>query len=288
MIAGGIFGKINSLSDYVKFGQSTHLEQTRDEYESARRDRPNNGGTMSWMFNDCWPTANWSILDYYFQPKPAYYAAKRACAPVLPIIFERKGEISFFLGNDTISPQAVKLEYGQEKLDGTAVWKKSAGFECVKNSTFKFATVPRTQLKFEPGDYLFIAATINGQRLNKVTWFPNGWKDIPWPTTKIWMQSLGQTQQGGEWLTTVKVSTERYARLCHFIDLDAPEKLSTTQTPRVWFSDNYFDLPAGGERIVTIESNRKLDLSRIKAATWLDARPNNPDGNPVSTLHTNH
>ena len=63
----------------------------RAEFESARRDRPNNGGTMMWMFNDCWPTSNWSIIDYYRRPKPSYYAAKRACAPLLPIIMPRRG-----------------------------------------------------------------------------------------------------------------------------------------------------------------------------------------------------
>ncbi len=115
-IAGATFGEINTLQKYVKYGQATHVEQTRAEYESARRDRPNNGGTMSWMYNDCWPTSNWSIIDYYRQEKPAYYAAKRACATVLPIIFERKGKIEFFVGNDTLASQEAKLYMVRKSL----------------------------------------------------------------------------------------------------------------------------------------------------------------------------
>ncbi len=109
-IAGDIFGEINTLEEYVKHGQATQLEQTRTEYESARYDRPNNGGTMSWMYNDCWPTANWSIIDYYHQPKPAYYAAKRACSPVLPIIFERDSMIRFAIANETSLQKNIELK----------------------------------------------------------------------------------------------------------------------------------------------------------------------------------
>ena len=192
MIAGGIFGQINSLSEYVKYGQTTHLEQMRDEFESARRDRPNNGGTMVWMYNDCWPTANWSIIDYYRQPKPAYYAAKRACAPMLPIIFERNGQIEFFVSNDTLTNAHVSLSYGQESLDGRQIWKRQAHFVVGKNSTYKFAKVARAELKIVAGDYLFIEASIDGRKMDNVIWFPNGWKNIVWPQPKLQVELVEQ------------------------------------------------------------------------------------------------
>ncbi|MDO9528394.1 MAG: glycoside hydrolase family 2 protein [Syntrophales bacterium] len=122
LIAGAIFGEIDSLQKYVKFGQATHAEMMRAEFESARRDRPNNGGTMVWMYNDSWPTSNWSIIDYYRHPKPAFYAAKRACATLLPIIFERSGKIEFFFSNDSFEGAEVNLTYGQETLQGS--WKE--------------------------------------------------------------------------------------------------------------------------------------------------------------------
>src|SRR5690606_23906948 len=50
-IAEALFGPIRRLEDYVKFGQAAHAELMRAEFESARRDRPNNGGTMVWMLN---------------------------------------------------------------------------------------------------------------------------------------------------------------------------------------------------------------------------------------------
>ncbi|KAH9879445.1 hypothetical protein IAQ61_001263 [Plenodomus lingam] len=40
------------------------------------------GGVLVWQLNDCWPTISWAVVDYLGVPKPAFYAIKRAMAPV--------------------------------------------------------------------------------------------------------------------------------------------------------------------------------------------------------------
>ncbi|KAL8671185.1 MAG: hypothetical protein Q9168_004302 [Polycauliona sp. 1 TL-2023] len=35
------------------------------------------GGALVWQLNDCWPGQSWSIVDYFLQPKLAYYTMKR-------------------------------------------------------------------------------------------------------------------------------------------------------------------------------------------------------------------
>ncbi|MCS6842110.1 MAG: hypothetical protein NZ699_19660 [Roseiflexus sp.] len=41
-------------------------------------------GALIWQLNDCWPAISWSLLDYYLRPKPAFYAVRRALAPIAP------------------------------------------------------------------------------------------------------------------------------------------------------------------------------------------------------------
>jgi beta-mannosidase len=40
------------------------------------------GGVLVWQLNDCWPVVSWAVVDYYLVKKPAYYAIKRALAPL--------------------------------------------------------------------------------------------------------------------------------------------------------------------------------------------------------------
>ncbi|HEX2999409.1 MAG TPA: glycoside hydrolase family 2 protein [Armatimonadota bacterium] len=259
-IAGAIFGKIDNLQQYVKHGQATHVEMMRAEFESARRDRPNNGGTMMWMYNDCWPTSNWSIIDYYRRPKPSYYAAKRACAPLLPIVFERGGRVEFFFSNDSGAACAATLTYGQERLDGTRVWEGKAQVETGACDTKRFHTMERTALDLRNGDYLFIDAVVDGTPLPRVTYFPGMWKDVPWLAPKLDVEILAQEECAGEWLTRVRVTTDAYARFCHLL---LPEEAGFS-----WLDDNFFDLTAGDSRVLTIHSVYRPELSQIQTGYW--------------------
>lgn len=40
------------------------------------------GGVLVWQLNDCWPVVSWAVVDYYLVKKPAFYAIKRAMAPL--------------------------------------------------------------------------------------------------------------------------------------------------------------------------------------------------------------
>lgn len=271
MIAGATFGKIHTLQEYVKYGMATHVEQTRSEYESSRRDRPNNGGTMSWMYNDCWPTSNWSIIDYYRQPKPAYFAAKRACSTVLPIIFERSGNIEFFIGNDTLDHQQIKVTYGQEKLNGEKVWSKSKVFKVAKNSTFKFESLLREKKLIPTGDFFYIEAEANGNKLPRVIYFPDGWKNIPWPTDpKINIEITKQVQIGNSWRSEIKIKSDKFVRLCHILLKSNYENqtLPVKKEMQYEISDNYFDLSAGGVCTLSLSTGKKISSGDLYIGHW--------------------
>jgi beta-mannosidase len=260
-LSESFFSEIDSFEKFIKYGQAMQSEIVRAEFESARRDRPNNGGTMMWMYNDCWPTCDWSIIDYYFDLKPAYYSAKRTCQPILPIIFERNGKLEFFLGNDSFAHGRVKLVFGQETLNGKTIWSKKKNIKVQANTTVKFYAVPRKKLSFSPEDFLFIDASFNGKKLPKITYFPNMWKNVPWPNPDIKCEFLNQREKNGAWILPVRITTDKFARLCHLYYRDDREDLN--------FSDNYFDLPAGSPHVVYISSKKKINSKKLSAGHWL-------------------
>ncbi|MEZ4621785.1 MAG: hypothetical protein R2867_40640 [Caldilineaceae bacterium] len=40
-------------------------------------------GALIWQLNDCWLVTGWALVDYELRPKSAYYAVKRALAPLV-------------------------------------------------------------------------------------------------------------------------------------------------------------------------------------------------------------
>lgn len=261
MIGEKIFGDIKSLESYVKYGQTVHAEMMRAEFESARRDRPNSGGTMVWMFNDCWPTSNWSIIDYYRRPKPAYYAAKRACEPLLPIIFERDGRIEFFFSNLLFDGAHAELKFGQETLYGKTAWSEEMDLTVNGNETVRFAHRMRTDLMLNMGDHLFIDAKVNGVCLKRVIYFPDAWKDISWPEPGVCIESMEYNVNGNPCSVKIKLFTESFGRMVHLY-LSDNDKSS-------WFDDNYFDMSAGSRREIILESSERIDSASVKIGHWL-------------------
>jgi beta-mannosidase len=213
---------------------------------------------MMWMYNDCWPTSNWSIIDYYRRPKPSYYAAKRACATLLPIIFERNGSVEFFFSNDGAGSHEVRLVFGQERLDGSPVWSQADAIRVGCCDTVRFHSLQRADLELESGDYLFIDAVVDGERLPRVTYFPGLWKDVEWPVPNITVDMLDQKEGGSGYVARLKVETDAYARLCHLV---LPDQ-------RMRLEDSFFDLCAGHSRTITLSSPERIDLSTISIGHW--------------------
>jgi beta-mannosidase len=262
-IAGDVFGEIDSLQKYVKHGQATHIEMMRAEYESARRDYPNNGGTMVWMFNDCWPTANWSIIDYYKNPKPSYYAAKRSCSPLLPIVFERCGYLEFLFSNHTAKNIEVYLKYGRETLDGKTIWEKESTVKTKANSAVIFDKLNLNEAVCTPDDFFYIDAEINEKPLPRVIYFPKGWKDIKWPSSpSINLEIQDKKCVNNTFETNIKITTDKFLRLFHIRYIGDKEE-------NLLFSDNYFDLSAKSKRTVTLYSKHLLDLKDLEVGHWL-------------------
>lgn len=78
------FGVSSSLEELVANGQLMQCEGYKCIYEEARRQKPYCAMATNWCYNEPWPTAaNNSLISYPNIPKPAFYAVKNACRPVL-------------------------------------------------------------------------------------------------------------------------------------------------------------------------------------------------------------
>lgn len=74
-----IFGKFESVDEYIPYGQWIQAEALRYIIENERRKSPRTSGSMIWQLNEPWPNSdNSAIVDYFGHPKMGYYWAKKS------------------------------------------------------------------------------------------------------------------------------------------------------------------------------------------------------------------
>lgn len=113
------FGVSTNIADYIRRSQLAQSLADAFNIEFCRSKKFQNSGVLIWQFNDAYPCASWSLVDWYGTPKPSYYYVKRACRLVhVAADFEtylwKPGQTfkaNLSLLNDMEQPQAgIKVE----------------------------------------------------------------------------------------------------------------------------------------------------------------------------------
>jgi beta-mannosidase len=72
-----------TLKEFIELSQSYQSKVLKFGIEAFRRGKGKIHGSILFTFNDPWPSITWSIVDYYRNPKSAYYAVKKAYQPII-------------------------------------------------------------------------------------------------------------------------------------------------------------------------------------------------------------
>ncbi len=85
--------------------------------EHFRRNRGRCMGSIYWQFNDNWPVASWSSMDYFGRYKALHYMARKFCAPIAGSIRKQQQKVEFWISNETFEPVQVQAEICLKTLD---------------------------------------------------------------------------------------------------------------------------------------------------------------------------
>jgi beta-mannosidase len=67
----------NNFKQYINATQVVQAKAMEIAITAHVKAQPYCMGTLFWQFNDCWPGASWSVIDYYGRKKKAYYTVQR-------------------------------------------------------------------------------------------------------------------------------------------------------------------------------------------------------------------
>ena len=196
---------------------------------------------MNWMYSEIWPSATWSIIDYYGEPKHAYYQMKKSFAPILLTFVQKKGGVTALtVVNDTDFAGKTKVVYGVKTLSGEVIWRKKATLNIPKNGVAQLEL--RDEVALE-STYVFAECTIGGEKLECVYSY-----DM-WSSCKF-VSDYTYTAQAVEGGLIVHIKANSFAK---GVTLRLPNNCGYT------YSDNYFDLQAGEEKTVCIHGKANVE-----------------------------
>lgn len=95
-----MFGTFQNEEDKLLKMRCIQYEWVRYIMELYRRNKKYTGGALFWMYNDCWPSNSWSVVDYYVNPKAGWYALKNSCRSTIGSICKENGKFVLTVMND--------------------------------------------------------------------------------------------------------------------------------------------------------------------------------------------
>lgn len=243
-----LFGKIEGLNDFCKKSSMLHSELVRADCEYHKTRIGACSGTMTWMFNDIWPCGTWSVVDYYMQPAPAYYALKRAYRAKNLIITKTEQGYVLYAVNETPAASEFEIEYG--------LMMQSGGKKLEKKTKITVGAYSSQQMYCfgeEPDKdcVMYALGTADGERC-QTTLFAKLWKDISWCEPEL----VYEEKKNGDVLE-ITIRTKNYARAVNL----------TSEKESLAYSDNYFDMLPGEVKTVRISG---ADVGDVEVKTWCD------------------
>ncbi len=86
-LIGSLFGKQDTLEDYIKYSEIMQREGVKFIFEEARRQKPYCSIALNWCFNEPWSTvAGQTVVAYPLRIRKAYYDIKNSLKPVVPSV----------------------------------------------------------------------------------------------------------------------------------------------------------------------------------------------------------
>ena len=241
-------GKASSAEEFTRWAQLINYNGYRGMYESTSKSR---AGLLIWMSHACWPSMVWQTYDYYFDPTAAYFGVKKACEP-LHIQYNALTDSVEVVNHSAGNVAGITATVTVFDLNGKKVRQQKVRLNSNEDTTKAILKLAKLQTQ-APSDVWFLRLTLAGKRgviseneyiMGKEENNYRALNTLPKPALQ---QSVKVT--GTKAVVTLKNTGKSVAPFLR-INLKGADG---EQILPVIYSDNYFTLMPGEQKVVTIE-----------------------------------
>ncbi len=143
------FGKApGNFDDTVWLTELNQAWSIRYGVEHWRREMPRSMAATIWQYNDCWPGATWSMVDYYRRWKAVQYQAKHFFAPILVsgIANPQTGHAELWVTSDRQKDVLGELQWVVTDLKGSTLRRGTKQIDVLARSSRKAETLDLADL----------------------------------------------------------------------------------------------------------------------------------------------
>ncbi len=150
-----------TLKEYINATQNYQSKVNRYHIDRLRylKYRPN-GGCLAFVFLDSNPAIQWSVVDYWREPKSSYYAMQKAMSPVYAFGLldketyprGRTAPFPVYAVNDTWNEVDAKIEVAIISASGDEILSESHQVKLASDSEARAIACPRVRLN-DKGKY---------------------------------------------------------------------------------------------------------------------------------------
>lgn len=245
-----LLGNFQSDEDRLLKMRCIQYEWVRYMAELYRRNKGYTGGILFWMYNDCWPSDSWSVVDYYGNPKAGWYAMKNAFRSTIGSIHKEKDEFVVTVVNDGMEDVngIVKITHLNTCLD-VPKQQEEVSFVCNRNE--KTEVFKCNWSLSERQELLMLEVFARGiERPYRTIYFPKRIADLL-PAVDTERAKVYIMERGDDFIT---LCAKNYT---HMVNLDGD----------YIFEDNYFMMLPGEIRKIHFRRTRQAASSEIMLYT---------------------
>ena len=233
--------------------QDTVERQRRGRPAEEQSDRRCCGGYIVWKFNDSWPQIYSAKVDFFLEPYHAYYALRRAYAPVM-LSFDIGTFIYLWVVNDSTETVSGKVRIQLYHLEQNEFRKEIVREVTVAPGKSKVVVrLDQAGIRAFRKEHILFATMSDksGTVLARANAFADIERRLAFPKAKLDMK----VDSG-----LLVITTDKFARAVH-LEGDAHGDAFGW-----FFEDNYFDLLPGETKTVRILGQHPQ--GRITARAW--------------------
>lgn len=264
------YGMEDNVEAFAHKAQMANYEAMRAMFEAFHINRPNTTGIIQWMLNSAWPAMIWQLYDYYLMPNGAYYATKKASAPLN--IAYNYADNGVYITNEnaqTLSNSSAQISMYDTK--GKALFVKSVALNGFDSASKKIMELPslaglsttyfvdlriiNEEKQSEVINFYWLSTKEDVLDLENSDWYVTGNKEYADLKGINSMDSVAITSSYttamAHDLLMVEATLENPSdMIAFFIELSIKDEISGETILPVAWDDNYISLLPGEKRTV--------------------------------------